>query len=138
MEETLLKVINDVKDMRSTMEEMRNEIEYLRSENAKLIENEKDWTSVSTIVATKNENSRLMNENKLLRQSLEVRSKQDEDADDEELFTLKHKGSFFMLNGKNEVFAIQQKDCKGDHVGNRTYDETKKKYKIHLFSSNAL
>jgi|TARA_Y100000389_G_C17406504_1_gene488389 regulator of replication initiation timing len=138
MEETLLKVINDVKDMRLNMEEMRNEIEYLRSENAKLIENEKDWTSVSTIVATKNENSRLMNENKLLRQSLEVRSKQDEDADDEELFTLKHKGSFFMLNGKNEVFAIQQKDCKGDHVGNRTYDQTKKKYKIQLFSSNAL
>lgn len=135
MEDTLLRVIRDVREMNLDIETMRAEIELLRRENAQLVENEKDLMSVSTIVSTKNENARLVNENKLLKQSLESRKKEFDEPEDDELFTLKHKGNFYMLNEANEVFTIQQKDCKGDHVGNRTYDVTKKKYRIHLFST---
>ena len=141
IEEILSKVIQEVKKMYSDVISLRKEIDNLRSENARLIENEKDLMSVSTIVATKNENTRLTNEIELLKKSLDSRNKtldvstRCEDENEEELFTLKHKGQYYLLNGKNELFNIIKKDCKGEHVGHRFYDDHKKKHKIQLFEN---
>ena len=158
MEAICCKIISDFQHLEKVNEEISDENKELRRQNLLLIENERDLMSVSTIVSTKNENAKLRDEIVLLKKSLynlkvkytpevskpiysyenqnhELQNKPDAepDAEPDTIYMIKYKGSKYFLDKDNMLFVICDNNTKGGIVGERYFDEKKKKYKYKMY-----
>jgi hypothetical protein len=132
----------------------------LKTQNKTLIDNEKDLMSVSMIIATKNENTRLTNELNLLKktithlkqENLRYTKKTDMNEDNDsimkdtnfstkkreeidsnqQLYSIKHKGNTYYLDESDKLYSMGENDEKGTLVGNRLFDKQKQKFKYVL------
>ena len=158
MEAICYKIISDFQHLEKVNKEISDENKELRRQNLLLIENERDLMSVSTIVSTKNENAKLRDEIVLLKKSLynlkvkytpevskpiysyenqnhELQNKPEAepDAEPDTIYMIKYKGSKYFLDKDNMLFVICDNNTKGGIVGERYFDEKKKKYKYKMY-----
>ena len=72
--EQLVLAVKVIDEFNKRMAELQREVDTLRRENARLLEQERDMMRASTVVRALNENSRLREEADLLKRSLALRA----------------------------------------------------------------